>query len=378
MLTSTLVDIAVQEAVTTETPLTPAPSVASDAIAEEAKPALVGMSHGQLLALCQTLDEPAFRAAQLHHWLYVKSVRQFERMTNLAKPFRQKLAQHCRIGSLQLFQRHHSQDGTVKYLFRLDDGRVVESVLMHFDERQTYAACISTQVGCAVNCGFCATGKLGFTRNLTIGEIVEQYQFLQADSGKEIRNLVFMGQGEPLLNYDNLIGAIRVLNQSAEVGMRRMTISTAGIVPKIEALAEENLQATLAISLHAPDNATREQIMPITKKWPLEVLVPALHHYVARSGRRLTVEYILLAGCNDSTRHARQLAELLQGLRCNVNLIPYNPIASDLGQDAYHRPSRAAIYAFREVVAASGKKVTIRVERGVDIGAACGQLANKV
>jgi 23S rRNA (adenine2503-C2)-methyltransferase len=338
------------------------------------KPVLTGLSLAQLKQLVINLGEPSFRAEQLHHWLYVKCAQDWSQMTNLARSFKEKLSNAYRVGCLHLTDKTLSTDGTIKYLFKLDDGQVVESVLMHFEDRDTYAICLSTQVGCAVNCDFCATGKLGFKRNLSVAEIVEQYLFVQANSGQEIRNIVFMGQGEPLLNYDNLLQAIRILNQSAEVGIRHITVSTSGIVPKIDALAAENLQLTLAVSLHAPDNATREQFMPINRKWPLEDLLPALHRYVGQTGRRLTIEYILLAGINDSFTHARHLTTLLQGLKCNINLIPYNPIGDDYG---YLRPSRAAIFAFRDAVAVGGKKVTIRMERGTDIGAACGQLANQ-
>ncbi|HEY9687948.1 MAG TPA: 23S rRNA (adenine(2503)-C(2))-methyltransferase RlmN [Coleofasciculaceae cyanobacterium] len=340
------------------------------------KEPLLGKSLEELRALVKEMGEPGFRADQLHHWLYVCCARDYDAMSNLKKSFRDKLAEHYQVGSLTVAERQVSQDGTIKYLFRLPDGKVVESVLMYFEERGTYAVCLSTQVGCAVNCGFCATGKLGFMRNLSVAEIVEQYVYVQADSGQEVRNIVFMGQGEPLLNYDNLLKAIHILNKSAEVGMRHITISTSGIVPRIEDLAREDLQLTLAISLHAPDNETRTAIMPLNKKWPLEALMPALHHYVATTGKRLTIEYILLAGVNDQPSHAHSLGKLLQGLKCNVNLIPYNPIGDDYG---YKRPSNNAIHRFRAIVADQyGKKVTVRVERGVDIAAACGQLANKV
>lgn len=339
------------------------------------KEPLIGKSLDELRALVKEMGEPAFRAEQLHQWLYVKCVRQFDEMTNLKKAFRDKLAERFQIGSLVIDQKEASQDGTVKYLFRLPDGKVVESVLMYFEERGTYAMCLSTQVGCAVNCGFCATAKLGFMRNLSVSEIVEQYVYVQADSGKEVRNIVFMGQGEPMLNYDNLMRSIEILNRSAEVGMRHITISTSGIVPRIYDLAKQDMQLTLAISLHAPDNATREAIMPINRKWPLEELMPALHHYVDTTNKRLTIEYILLAGINDQPGHAHELGKLLQGLKCNVNLIPYNPIGDSYG---YKRPSNNAIHRFREALSGYGKKVTVRVERGVDIAAACGQLANKV
>ena len=338
------------------------------------KEVLMGKSVDELRALVKEMGEPSFRADQLHHWLYVRCVRDFDAMSNLQKSFRQKLMDRFQVGTLTIAEKQVSQDGTCKYLFRLADGRVVESVLMYFEDRDTYAVCLSTQVGCAVNCDFCATGKLGFSRNLSVAEIVEQYVYVQADSAQEVRNIVFMGQGEPLLNYDSLMKAIHILNQSAEVGMRRITISTSGIIPGIEALAREDLQLTLAISLHAPDDETRERIMPINRKWPIATLMTALHQYVASTGKRLTVEYILLAGINDQPSHAHALGKLLAPLKCNINLIPYNPIDAD---DGYERPSRNVCHRFREIVATYGKKVTIRVERGVDIAAACGQLANK-
>jgi 23S rRNA (adenine2503-C2)-methyltransferase len=337
-------------------------------------PALIGQTEEALSQLLKEMGEPAFRAKQLHNWIYVRGVRTFDQMTNIAKSLREKLADQYAIGELQIAEKQVSADGTVKYLFRLRDGKVIESVLMYFEERETYAICLSTQVGCAVDCKFCATGKLGFMRNLTVAEIVDQYLYVQTDSGKEVRNIVFMGQGEPLLNYDNLLASIRILNKSAEVGIRHITISTSGIVPKIYQLATEDLQLTLAVSLHAPNNEVREPFMPINKKWPLEELIPAMHHYVRSTGRRLTIEYILLAEINDRPEHAHELGQRLKGLKCNVNLIPYNPIGEEYG---FKRPSRNSCHIFREIVSQYGKKVTIRVERGVDIAAACGQLANK-
>ena len=339
---------------------------------------LIGQTHQQLRELAVAMGSPAFRGDQLHHWLYVKCVRSFDEMTDLSKPFRQALAENYAIGQLTLADCQLSSDGTRKYLFTLPDGNVVESVLMAFQERNTYALCVSTQVGCAMNCSFCATGKLGFTRHLNVGEIVEQYLFVQHHSGVEIRNVVFMGQGEPLHNYQPTVDALHLLNQSAEVGMRRMTVSTSGVVNHIDSLAAENLPITLAVSLHAADDATRDQIMPLNKKWPLAKLMPALHRYVEATHRRMTIEYILLTGVNDSLDQADKLVTLLKGLKCNINLIPYNPISTTLPQAVtYQRPSRDRLHAFMHRLLDSGKKVTIRLERGVDIDAACGQLANQ-
>ncbi|MGE0200931.1 MAG: 23S rRNA (adenine(2503)-C(2))-methyltransferase RlmN [Candidatus Melainabacteria bacterium] len=335
---------------------------------------LIGRTYDDLCRLAEELGEPRFRADQLHHWLYVRSERDYAAMTNLKKSFRQKLADQYPVGCLSIAEKQVSNDGTIKYLFRLPDGQTVESVLMYFEERENYAICLSTQVGCAVNCGFCATGKLGFKRNLTVAEIVDQYMYVQHDSQQDVRNIVFMGQGEPFLNYDNLMAAIHLLNRSAEVGMRHITVSTSGIVPAIERFTGENLQATLAISLHAPDNETRERIMPLNKKWPLEILMPTLKNYVAQTNRRLTIEYILIRDINDQPRHAEALGHLLKDLKCNINLIPYNPIGDGYG---FERPSKNRVYRFLEILSGFHKKVTIRVERGADIAAACGQLANR-
>lgn len=336
-------------------------------------PALIGHDLSQLETLVQSLGEPKFRAKQLYSWLYVKHARDFETMTNLAKSLRAKLQEAYEVGQLTIAQKQVSQDGTIKYLFQLADGQRVESVLMYFEERDAYSVCLSTQVGCAVNCDFCATGKLGFKRHLTAAEIVEQLQFILHDTRANVRNVVFMGQGEPLLNYDPTLRAIHLINQACEIGMRHITVSTSGIVPTIERLANEKLQLTLAVSLHAPDNETRSKIMPINQKYPLETLMPALFSYTRDTGRRLTIEYILLAGINDSPEQALALRQLLRGLRCNINLIPYNPIGDGYG---YQRPTRAAISAFSQVVSQGPQTVTVRLERGADIAAACGQLAN--
>ncbi|MEB3245206.1 MAG: 23S rRNA (adenine(2503)-C(2))-methyltransferase RlmN [Vampirovibrionales bacterium] len=360
---------------------------------------LIGHDLTSLQALMQSMEEPAFRAEQLHQWLYVKCVRDYEAMSNLAKSTRAKLAEKFpQIGCLTLHTREQSRDGTQKFLFELASpanlpgpatGAAspanaspyrIESVLMPYQERGTLSACISSQAGCAVGCHFCATAKLGFKRQLTVAEIVDQYLYVQHLAQAEVRNIVFMGQGEPLLNLDNVIPAMMLLNQSAEVGMRRMTISTAGIVPGIYRLAQEALPVTLAVSLHAPDDTTRSAFMPINAKYPIAELLPALHHYVNTTRRRLTIEYIMLAGINDSPTQAHMLAQQLKGLKCNVNLIPYNPIAAQLlppGGEALKRSSPKAIETFREIVSGYGRKVTVRLERGADINAACGQLANQ-
>lgn len=353
--------------------------VPKPALETPTKPSLVGLTEAELKTLVAELGEKPFRAQQLHNWLYVRCARDFNAMTNLAASFRERLTANYRVGCLELVERQKSADGTRKYLFKTDSGKLIESVLMYFEERDTYSLCMSSQVGCAVDCQFCATGKLGFQQNLSVGEIVDQYLFVKADcrdvlSESGIRNIVFMGQGEPLLNYDNLLAAIRILNQSAEVGIRHITVSTSGIVPKINQLATEGLQLVLAVSLHAPDDETRDQFMPINRKWPVAKVMESIRNYVGTTGRRVTIEYILLKGINDTEDHAHKLGKLLQGVKVNVNLIPYNPIGASYG---FERPDNIAITKFMDTVSSYGKKVTVRVERGVDIAAACGQLANK-
>jgi 23S rRNA (adenine2503-C2)-methyltransferase len=340
---------------------------------------LIGKTQAELVDLFTEMGHPRFRAEQVHHWLYVKCVQSFDKMLNLSKGFRQHLAERFQIGTLQIASKQISEDGTVKYLFQCADGNVIESVLMYFEERGSYALCVSTQVGCAINCSFCATGKIGLKRHLSASEIVEQYLQVQADSGKEIRNVVYMGQGEPLHNYENTVKSLRILNESCEVGMRRITVSTSGLVDHIDKLAEEEMPLTLALSLHAPNNEIRSRIMPINKRWPLETLIPSLERYLASTNRRLTMEYIMIDGINDQPEHAHQLGQLIQHLKCNINLIPYNPIAKDLPRAVdYKRSSNQAIRTFMMILLDRyHKKVTVRLERGVDIDAACGQLANR-
>jgi 23S rRNA (adenine2503-C2)-methyltransferase len=340
---------------------------------------LIGKTQAELVDLFTEMGHPRFRAEQVHHWLYVKCVQSFDKMLNLSKGFRQHLAERFQIGTLQIASKQISEDGTVKYLFQCADGNVIESVLMYFEERGSYALCVSTQVGCAINCSFCATGKIGLKRHLSASEIVEQYVQVQADSGKEIRNVVYMGQGEPLHNYENTVKSLRILNESCEVGMRRITVSTSGLVDHIDKLAEEEMPLTLALSLHAPNNEIRSRIMPINKRWPLETLIPSLERYLASTNRRLTMEYIMIDGINDQPEHAHQLGQLIQHLKCNINLIPYNPIAKDLPRAVdYKRSSNQAIRTFMMILLDRyHKKVTVRLERGVDIDAACGQLANR-
>ena len=245
---------------------------------------------------------------------------------------------------------------------------------MRFDNRANLTACVSSQVGCAVNCSFCATGKRGFIRNLTYQEIIEQVLTIQRDTGLKVTNIVFMGQGEPLLNLNNVLKSIDIFNNDFQIGARRITISTSGIVPQINKLAEHELQSTLAISLHAPNHKIRKTIMPIENKYPLDELKKSLLKYVEKTGRRITIEYILIKDFNSDINSAKELAEFLKEIKCNINLIPYN----DVTNTGYTKPSNNEIMKFKYLLEHSGKKVTVRLERGADIDAACGQLSGKV
>lgn len=335
------------------------------------KTALSGMTLSELEAFIVSHNEPKFRARQLHGWLYKKPVPDFDSMTNLSKDFRAKLNEIAVITHTKIREKLVSQDGTIKYLLEYPDGNVVESVLMSFENRPNLTACVSTQVGCAMGCVFCATGKNKFIRNLSAQEIVDQIIIIQQDTGLVITNLVFMGQGEPLLNYDETVKAIKLFNTEFEIGMRRITISTCGIIPNIYKLLEVNRQLNLAVSLHAPDHELRKRLMPIENKYPIEELVEALKFFVKMTKRRITIEYILIDKINDEIEHAKKINYILKDLKYNINLIPYNPV----NDCEFKRPSKERIKKFQDTVEQNDKKVTIRLERGVDIHAGCGQLA---
>ena len=343
-------------------------------MASSSKIALSGKSLPELTQFVTELGEPSFRARQLFSWIYSKRASSFDQMTDLSQEVREKLKQTAQIELLEIAHLQISRDGTRKYLFKLPDGALVESVLMSFDDRDTFSACVSSQVGCAVGCTFCATGHMGFIRNLTAAEIVDQVMGIQRDSGARVANVVYMGQGEPLLNVEEVIKSIRALGESVGIGSRHITVSTSGVVPGINRLAQEHLQITLALSLHAPDQQTREQLVPIARKWELPELIRALHNYSQATGRRVTIEYLLLSGLTDTAEKARALAELVRDLHCNINLIPLNPVQTISGQIPFSRPTLVRQRHFQELSGRSGKTVTIRLERGGDIDAACGQL----
>lgn len=335
---------------------------------------LSGLSLENLENIMISMGATKFRAKQIHNWIYSKSVSNIDEMTNLSKVFREELKKNFVVTNTKIKVKQESIDGTIKYLVEYPDGECVETVLMRFDNRANLTACVSSQVGCAVNCSFCATGKRGFIRNLTSTEIIEQVLTIQRDTGLKVTNVVFMGQGEPLLNLENVLSALEIFNNDFQIGARRITISTSGIIPKIKELANCELQSTLAISLHASNHILRQQLMPIENKYPIDELKNALLDYVQKTGRRITIEYILINKFNDTVECAKELAIFLKDVKCNVNLIPYNSVDDTI----YKKSTNNDIMRFKYILEHSGKKVTVRLERGADIDAACGQLKGKV
>lgn len=335
---------------------------------------LSGLTLKEIEKITDSLHSSKFRARQIHNWIYLKSVSNIDEMTDLSLKFREEFKKVATVTDVKIKVKQVSNDGTIKYLLEYPDGECVETVLMRFDNRANLTACVSSQVGCAVNCSFCATGKRGFIRNLTYKEIVEQVLTIQRDTGLKVTNVVFMGQGEPLLNLDNVLKAMELFNDSFQIGARRLTVSTSGIIPQINTLAENDMQSTLAISLHAPNHEIRRKLMQIEDKYPMPELKKALKNYVAKTGRRITIEYLLIKDLNDTIESARQLVEYLHDIKCNINLIPYNPTE----KNDYQKPSGNSIMRFKSLLEQSGKKVTVRLERGADIDAACGQLRGKV
>ncbi|TCL62099.1 23S rRNA m(2)A-2503 methyltransferase [Hydrogenispora ethanolica] len=333
-----------------------------------------GLELEELQAFLGTYHLPKYRAAQIFDWLYQKGAADWEEISVLPKSLREKFrAEGVSLGRLETVAVENDPDGTRKYLFQLEDGRRVESVYLPDAERHT--VCFSTQVGCAVGCLFCATGQLGWSRNLTAAEIIEQPLRIGRDAGVRINSLVAMGQGEPLLNVENLLKAVRIMNhpQGMGIGARHITISTCGIVPGIQRLAEEPLQLNLAISLHAADDRLRDRLMPINRKYPLAAVLEACHAYLQKTNRRITFEYTMIAGVNDRPEDLRNLAGLLSGLLCHINLIPFNPIP---GKD-WRRSDPARVRLFEKELLLAGIETTVRKERGTRLSAACGQLQGK-
>jgi len=343
------------------------------------KKAIYDFSFDELSALLSVWGLPGYRARQLWEWLYVRKATDFAQMTSLPADLRTRLADEFVMGRLEQAAEMLSSDGqTVKRLLRLPDGQMIESVLMEYDdERRT--ACISTQAGCAMGCVFCATGQMGFARHLTAGEIVEQALIFARQletQGERLSNIVLMGMGEPFHNYDNTIEAIRRLNDphGLNIGQRHITVSTVGLVPAIQQFAEEGLQVKLAISLHAATDDERGKLLPINRRWPLRDLMDAVGDYIQQTGRRVTFEWALIAGENDTPEQAERLGKLLEGVKAHVNLIPLNPTQNYAGRPS--DPARVA--AFQRVLTRYGVPSTVRVRRGIDIQAGCGQLKAEV
>ena len=339
---------------------------------------VLDLSHDGLRDIITSLGEPSFRADQVWKALYTNFAENPEQISTLSKPFRTRLASAVSFSHLNLVTRVTSKDGsTVKTLFRLPDGKTLESVLMRYEERNTL--CISSQSGCAMGCVFCATGQMGFARNLSSGEIVEQVLFFArelASLGKVVTNIVVMGMGEPFHNYDAVLEAIRRLNDPLgfNLGARRFTISTVGIVPMIRRFADEKNQVNMAISLHAANDEQRNTLLPVNRKYPVKELLDACRYYVETTHRRITFEWALIQEVNDFEQDARELAALVKGLLCHVNIIPLNPTKKFTGKSTTHERA----LAFQAVLAKNGIPCTIRLRRGLDINAGCGQLASSV
>jgi len=336
---------------------------------------LLGKSAEELRAFLESLGEKGYRGAQIYHAIYAERKFDFEAMTSLPAALRERLSHEAAIMLPQIVRRHRSSDGTVRYVLAIGEGKPanIESVFMPEENRQTI--CISTQAGCAVDCRFCLTATLGLMRNLTAGEIVGQVLVALEDNREELKpqtNIVLMGQGEPLLNYDAVMAALRILldPKGVAIAPRHAALSTSGIIAGIERLAKEKVRPNLAISLNASSNEQRDQIMPINRKYPLEKLLEACRKYPLRPREWLLFEYVLLGGFNDSPEDARRVVRLLANIRAKVNLIPWNP-----GALPYERPDRARVEEFQRVLIEKGVPCFIRDSRGQDVMAACGQLA---
>lgn len=318
----------------------------------------------------EELKEPKFRAKQIFTWLY-RGVDSFEEMTNLSKPLRERLQQDYSVGSLKILEKYVSHiDETRRYLLQLEDGNTIESVLMKY--HHGYTVCISSQVGCAMGCAFCASTRGGKVRSLSAGEIIGQVLTVQKDLGERISNIVMMGIGEPLDNYEQVLSFLRIVNHplGLNIGHRHISLSTCGLADKIRMLAEEELQITLSISLHAPNDEKRSSIMPVNRRYPIAQLLEACRYYIQKTNRRISFEYTLIHGVNDTAQEAEELLRLLRGMLCHVNLIPVNPVA----ETGFSQGSRKSIQQFQKILEDGGISATIRREMGADIRAACGQL----
>ncbi|KZX82108.1 23S rRNA (adenine(2503)-C(2))-methyltransferase RlmN [Oleiphilus sp. HI0009] len=343
---------------------------------------LLGMPKAKLEAFFAEIGEKPFRAKQVMQWIHQYGVSDFDEMTNISKSLRTKLKEICEITPPEVTYQNISADGTRKWVMRMPGGSSIETVLIPEGNRGTL--CVSSQIGCALDCSFCSTGKQGFNRNLSTEEIVGQIfnaiaSFEGIDRNKErpVTNVVFMGMGEPLLNFDNVMDAVNLMMDDLAYGIskRRLTVSTAGVVPAIDKMSEVT-DASIAISLHAPNDELRNELVPVNKKYPIDVLMTSVKNYLSGlpDKRKATIEYTLLAGVNDRKEHAQQLIEVLKGLPCKINLIPFNPFP----HSGYKKPSNNEVRRFQEWLTEGGYITTVRTTRGDDIDAACGQLVGRV
>lgn len=344
---------------------------------------LMGLSRAQMEQFFLDIGEKKFRAQQVMKWIHHAGVIDIEQMTNLGKALREKLGAIAEVRPPEIVSQHDSADGTRKWAIRVDGGGLVESVLIPDGNRATL--CVSSQVGCSLDCSFCSTGKQGFQRDLTAAEIIGQlwlaidsYEAFQSGKGRIVTNVVMMGMGEPLLNFDNVVSAMDLMMDDLAYGIskRRVTLSTSGVVPALDRLAQCS-EASLAVSLHAPNDALRDQLVPINRRYPIAELLRSCRDYIdaqTDNKRVVTVEYTLIAGVNDQVEHARELAGLLRDFPCKINLIPFNTFP----QSDYRRPSGNAVSRFWQVLVDAGYIVTVRTTRGDDIDAACGQLVGEV
>lgn len=350
---------------------------------QESKINLLGLSAEKLTDFFASIDEKPFRATQVLKWMHQMGVDDFDQMTNLAKNLREKLKAVAEITAPEVVSQHDSVDGTCKWIIRVSGGSCIETVFIPEKDRGTL--CISSQIGCSLDCSFCATGKQGFNRDLTAAEIIGQlwiaakaFNSLGPKANRVVSNVVMMGMGEPLLNFDNVVDAMSLMLNDNGYGLskRRVTLSTSGVVPMLDKLSEVS-DVSLAISLHAPNDELRNQLVPINKKYPISELLASAQRYLDKMPdvrRKITIEYTMMDRVNDRDEHAHELAKLLSTLPCKINLIPFNPFA----QSDYKRVTNTALKRFRDILQQAGHTVTVRTTRGDDIAAACGQLAGTV
>jgi len=351
-------------------------------MSESTKTNLLGMSPEKLGDFFETIGEKRFRSTQVLKWIHQFGVDNFDDMTNISKALRQKLTDSAEIREPEVIMQKTSKDGTRKWVIKTEGGSSVEMVLIPDGDRRTL--CVSSQVGCSLDCSFCSTGKQGFNRNLTAAEIIGQLRIAIKSYGpfdpsgdRRVSNVVLMGMGEPLMNFNNVVDAIKLMMEDNAYGLskRRVTLSTAGVVPAIDKLGEET-DVSLAVSLHAPNDELRDQLVPVNQRYPISELVDACNRYLSKLNdkRVITVEYTLMAGVNDQPEHARQLVKLLRKVPSKLNLIPFNPFPNS----GYERPSDEAIDTFKQIMVRGGVLTTVRRTRGDDVDAACGQLVGQV